>query len=280
MKHLLKQLLPPAVFSSLKYAKNKLIPRKSTASLTQVITVTGGPLQGAQLLLDPTGPWQKDMISGDYDSFFFTALSKIPKDDIRGKVILDVGGHIGYHALAFAKYVGEKGKVFVFEPNPTNFERLEKNLSLNPTIAKNITAEKYAVSDKRGEEDFIFSTRIENGASSGSFLDRSETFWEKSVYEKNIGFLRKKTPTVSLDEWCAEKNVHPFVIKIDVEGAEYLVVQGMKKILSIDKPILFIEIHSIFAMYSVNDFLSKMHYTLELIEKNKDGRCFFIARPL
>ncbi len=43
-----------------------------------------------------------------------------------GQVVIDLGAHIGYFTLIFAELVGIKGKVFAFEPNPTNYSLLKK----------------------------------------------------------------------------------------------------------------------------------------------------------
>src|SRR3989344_3364089 len=55
----------------------------------------------------------------------------IMKNVKRGDVVLDVGANIGYYTLLFAKLVGPEGIVFAFEPDPTNFSILKKNVETN-----------------------------------------------------------------------------------------------------------------------------------------------------
>ena len=48
-----------------------------------------------------------------------------------GDIVVDIGAHIGYYTLIFARLVGPKGKVFAFEPEPNNFNLLIKNIKIN-----------------------------------------------------------------------------------------------------------------------------------------------------
>lgn len=48
-----------------------------------------------------------------------------------GDRVLDIGAHIGYYTLLFASLVGRNGEVIAFEPDPTNFRLLEKNVAEN-----------------------------------------------------------------------------------------------------------------------------------------------------
>ena len=194
--------------------------------------VTGGVLTGARLFVDPDGAW-KDMLSGAYDSFFFEYLKRL---DLAGKTVLDIGSHIGYHTLAFAKLVGQNGRVHAFEPNPFNFERLQKNIAANPELSGRIAAPPIAISDKEGREEFILNERIDKGSSSGSFLDRADTVFEKSSYEEKGGFKRTSVETISLDEWVASNDLRPTLIKIDIEGAEYLAMNGAARTLKDIRP--------------------------------------------
>src|SRR3989344_9219581 len=49
----------------------------------------------------------------------------------KGDTVLDIGANIGYHTLHFARLVGETGKVYAFEPHPSNFALLKKNIEAN-----------------------------------------------------------------------------------------------------------------------------------------------------
>lgn len=218
--------------------------------------------------------WGKPVLAGKYDIYFFNALSKLPT---KGKVIFDVGAHIGLSSLPFAKMVGSKGKVIAFEPNPANRERLLLNLERNPKLASAITIESLALSNVNGTQDFLFTENIEDGTSSGSFLSGAHTLMKRTVYEEELRFQKMKVTTQTLEKYCKAKSIVPDIIKIDVEGAEYLVIEGAKTILRKHKPTLFIELHSIFNGYKVTEQLLTMGYTISVLHEEKDGRCFIAA---
>ncbi len=65
-----------------------------------------------------------------------------------GDTVVDIGANIGYYTLLMSNLVGNGGKVFAFEPEPKNFEILQKNLELNQI--KNVIVEQKAVSEFSG----------------------------------------------------------------------------------------------------------------------------------
>jgi len=67
-----------------------------------------------------------------------------------GNIVFDIGGNIGQTALRMAEIVGDKGKVYTFEPYPSNFNKLKTNLLLNPQL-QNITAENVALGESKAE---------------------------------------------------------------------------------------------------------------------------------
>lgn len=274
-------ITPPVLLSVFRksplYALRKRMTRNEN-TIPSWNTITGGILAGQKMFFDKSGAWQQEMINGIYDKELFDYVETL---DLTGKTVLDIGAHIGYHTLSFAKVIGEKGMVFAFEPNPFNRERLLKNSAENKHIGNRITILGDAVSDKNGEEIFVFGHKIENGSSSGSFLDRADTAMEKSVYEEKIGFKKSMVKTRSLDSMRLDGTIKnpPALIKIDVEGAEYFVLAGALKTLSMDRPILLMEIHSIFAMWKVGEILHEQNYQFKLLKKEVDGRCFFAVEP-
>ena len=268
----LKSLVPPIFFIVIRKVGNKYFSESKAPSWN---TIKSGLLAGKQIFINENGAW-KDMLSGTYDKNIYES---VPKESLLGKTIFDVGAHIGYSSIYFAEIVGKKGQVLAFEPNTYNKERFEKNLKENTELAKRIDIRNIAVSDKKGETEFIFSSEVDNGPSSGSFIDNAHTFWEKSIYEKKIGFTRVKVNTDSIDGIVESSKTKPYLIKIDVEGAEYLVIEGAKKTLSTIRPILLIEIHSIFNMLKVCQSLESLQYKIHLIHEEKDGRCFIKANP-
>ncbi len=67
-------------------------------------------------------------IYNNHEAWETEVLKKIVK---KGDIIVDIGAHIGYYSLLFAKIVGNKGKVYAFEPDKNNFKLLMKNIKTN-----------------------------------------------------------------------------------------------------------------------------------------------------
>lgn len=272
MTKIFKQLAPPFLYNfirSLLIRPTKYHPRWQTLDYK--------PLKGLKVYFDPTGPWQKQMMEGTYDAFLFKKIRDI---DLVGKTVFDIGAHIGYHSFFFSRLVGPNGKVLAFEPHPRNIERFKLVVSANPDLRKNTTLIEAAASCKEGSEEFNLNDDIESGRSSGGFIADSDTLWEKQAYAQR-GFFKKQVKTLRLDdlEKTTGKRLRPDLIKIDVEGAEYLVLMGGRELIKTFRPILLIEIHSMQNMFEVTRFLDDLAYKTDIINKEPDGRCFIISRP-
>lgn len=273
MKNLAKKFLPPYFYELIRKFVKKQRKFKPVWN-----TLSYDPMNGVRVFFDPTGPWQKKMMGNTYDKFLFDILKSM---DLKGKVIFDIGAHIGFHSLYFAKLVGDKGRVYSFEPNLVNFERFNLILSKNKDIEKITKVFNMAVSDKIETIEFNVNNDIESGRSTGNFIESADTVWNTDVY-KNKGFTKSKTKTIPIDFLAKELGITdlPDIMKIDVEGAEYLVLLGAKNILLTKKPILFIEIHSITNMFEVITFLNSLNYKTKMLKKEPSGICFVEAIPV
>lgn len=267
-----KKLMPPFIYE---LCKNILIGKKRYSPKWN--TLTYGLMSGIKIFFDPSGSWQKKMVSGIYDTFIFNAIkTKKPS----GKVIFDIGAHIGFHSLYFARLIGEDGKVYSFEPNSANFKRAELIFNENDDVKKRITIFNIAVSDKSETVEFNLNNDIESGRSSGNFIEKADTFWNKDMYAEK-GFVKAKTRSIPIDSFKEELGINdsPDFIKIDVEGAEYLVLLGALKTLLAKKPVLFIEIHSMENMFNVVSLLHSLKYDMKILKKESNGVCFIEADP-
>jgi FkbM family methyltransferase len=150
-----------------------------------------------------------------------------------GDVILECGAHHGCGTILLSNWVGENGKVIAFEPLPTNFDIVNKNIELNGI--KNIKIENKAVGANNG------LIRI-NGVSN-SFITMSKQGIEVEL--------------IQLDDY---QHMNPNFLKIDVEGFEQQVLKGAQTILR-KRPKLAIELHTeMLSRYgtSVNDILNSI----------------------
>lgn len=120
--------------------------------------------------------------------------------------VLDIGANIGYFSIVAGKVVGDSGKVFAFEPYPSTFEFLNKNIKTNGL--KNIVAVKKAVSNRAGVQRLYLA----NDPGEHSLGGRDGV---KSI----------DVEITTVDEFMWGKKVD--FIKMDVEGAEFHVLMGM-----------------------------------------------------
>lgn len=132
-----------------------------------------------------------------------------------GMVVVDIGANIGYYTLIFAGRVGVKGNVFSYEPEKTNFCRLQENIAENKLT--NTQAFQTALGDKV-ETRFLY---LSNNSSTHSLGDNSRL--------KNP----VKVSVETLDDSLRSFDNPPVdIIKMDVEGAELLALEGMRKTLA------------------------------------------------
>jgi FkbM family methyltransferase len=131
-------------------------------------------------------------------------------------VVLDIGAHIGYYTLIAASLVGEEGKVFAIEPDPGNFALLKKNVEVNGY--KNVILIQKAVSNRSGETALICDDE----------QTASHHIWRTVGDETKV----VKVDMITLDEFFADASFTIDLIKMDIEGAEELALQGMSRLLT------------------------------------------------
>jgi FkbM family methyltransferase len=128
-----------------------------------------------------------------------------------GMTVIDVGAHVGYFTLLAARLVGPGGRVYAFEPDPSNYSLLRRNIKLNGY--QNITAINQAVSDRSGSGTLFLS-----GMDTGSH----------SLFPSMPVHGVEEIPVTTLDTFLDREgwpSIH--VVKIDVEGSELSVLAGM-----------------------------------------------------
>jgi FkbM family methyltransferase len=271
---------PKEVFQAFK-GKFQAFKGKIAVSITKPkwTEVKSGPLKGGQLFLAPDlfEVWN-EMINGRYDSFIYEEIERCC--NIVGAVCWDIGAHFGYHSFSFASLVGENGQVYAFEPNPFNVARFKMHLEKNKTQAKRITLNTFAISDVDGEMTFVFSNDVDGRRSTGSHLQNVNPPLEAGVYNN---FKTQTVKTLTIDSFINTPDARiPDIIKIDVEGAELLVLMGGKEFFKNHKPIIFMEVHNILMMFYVHKFLLEHGYSVHVLNENNStpSRCFIMAHSV
>lgn len=243
--------------------------------------VRSGPLAGAELLLaaGATDTWD-DMIAGVHDRELVDAVRRhLAARTGENPCVWDVGAHFGYHSLAFASEVGDKGRVVAFEPNPANQDRFRQHLDRNPTLAPRVRLVGAAVGRAPGRAEFVFSDHIESGLSTGGHLADAHTPQGPEAYRN---FRTTPVEVTALDVQLNENAPAPTVVKVDVEGAESAVIEGAGRLLATVRPVLLIEVHHILEMHRLHGLLGAAGYRIRVLDEaaSDRGRCFIEALPV
>lgn len=147
-----------------------------------------------------------------WDDYQTTIIKNILK---QGDIAIDIGAHIGYYTLLFAKLVGPSGKVYSFEPEIHNFKLLKQNIEANKF--DNIHVYKKAVASKKSYRTL--------------YIHRTNTGDNRLFYSP--GFSKKvSVETVSLDHFLGSKLKAVNFMKVDIQGFEFRALQGMKDLIT------------------------------------------------
>jgi FkbM family methyltransferase len=161
------------------------------------------------------------------------STNQFKKEVKEGMVLLEIGANIGYYTLIAARIIGGQGHIYAFEPSPQNFKSLVDNVTING-FDDIVEAHKKGLGDKTGKSKFFLSTK----SNMSSFLRREDMGEIKQVQTIEVD-------TITVDDFLDGEKID--YIRMDVEGFEWEVVEGMGKTLE-DKENspkgMFIEIHS------------------------------------
>lgn len=176
-------------------------------------------------------------------------------------VFLDIGAHYGYFSLLASTIVGEGGQVISYEAAPKTYQVLNQNASK----VRNIAVHNNAVSDTEGTLSFY---EFPNLYSEYNTLDVSQ--FENEEWYKKAQPQEVKIKSIIMDDFLTG-NIKPQLIKIDVEGAEYKVISGMRNHLRNDSPIIIME-------YLSADRGNQEHIEAEQLLQSLDYNSYIITK--
>ena len=136
-------------------------------------------------------------------------IKLLKKYVIKGDIVFDIGGNIGFYTKILSELVGKDGKVYTFEPDETNFLYLKKNTG----NLKNVELVNKAVSYKTGAITLFHSDLLNV---------------DHKTYVTDDYISKTEVECVALDDFIPNQKVD--FIKIDIQGFEYFAFQGMKEI--------------------------------------------------
>ncbi|MCB1226111.1 MAG: FkbM family methyltransferase [Verrucomicrobiales bacterium] len=146
-----------------------------------------------------------------------------------GDVVMDVGAQFGIYAMFFARWTGQTGHVFAFDPSPEAQRMLQRHLTKN-ALEDRITIVKDAV----GSED---GTALLHAA--GSDPQNSLV----SLGDDRMARESIQVAVTRLDSFCAERGIKPGIVKIDTEGWELPILRGAGALLKDENITWVVEMH-------------------------------------
>ncbi|MBV8225160.1 MAG: FkbM family methyltransferase [Verrucomicrobia bacterium] len=149
----------------------------------------------------------------------------------RGDVVMDIGANVGYFTELFSDLVGPSGQVHAFEPLPSTFEQLSRNLAGFPRY-ENVFLNCVALGDANNRVTLF----IPNGDHAQAALVRHRTGSWASNRMREV-----KVDMIPLDRYSTRIERIDFV-KCDAEGSELLVLRGGESTFRRCRPKLFLEV--------------------------------------
>jgi len=185
-------------------------------------------------MIGPYGPFKfhPRFIFTDYSDWGKSHNSgfRLCVEECKGKkCVFDLGGHIGLLSLPMSRSIAPSGKVYVFEPATENLKYLSSHLKINGIENVEIIDCLAGSSDR---ENVPFYEESDYGGLN------SLVAIDKISHPRKV--IRRQ---VSIDSFCKIRGLAPEVIKIDVEGAELDVLDGARKTIGKNKPVMFLSYH-------------------------------------
>jgi FkbM family methyltransferase len=186
---------------------------------------------------------------GVYEPLLTKVITKLIRP---GDVVIDVGANIGLISIQLGKLVSPGGKVYSFEPVPTTFKKLKDTIRLNNLI-QIIIPENKAVSNKQELTTIYVPQKRSHACSS---LKKSEKAYSFPCETITLNSLQQS----------------PTFIKIDVEGAELMVLEGADLIFKKEhSPIVVMEVNR----KAANQFGYEPEELLKILAKSNYHRFYY-----
>lgn len=176
----------------------------------------------------------------------------------RGDYVIEVGANIGAHTLFIARRVGEKGKVFAFEPTTYARNKLLNNLRLNSELLSQVEVFDNIVTDN---ENNVPTRKL-----CSSWMLEESTQIDKEVVQSEA---------ISIDQFAIRNSLEKLnLLKIDVDGYDYKVLRGASAVITRHRPLIYIELCE-YALRAQGDSVKKIYKLLTSLGYSciaEDGR--------
>ena len=175
----------------------------------------------------------------------------------RDAVVFDVGANVGWWTVPLARHLSKRGgRVVAFEPVPANRIRLEWAIAAN-SVQGIVQVVPVALGDAPGELGMWLKSE-ETGAASGT-----------AALVTGSGPSHLRVPVVTLDQWAADQGVRRCdLMKLDIEGAELMMLRGAEKFIAATRPLIFGEFEAYWlstfgaSFLDVAEWAGRMNYSM------------------
>ena len=159
-----------------------------------------------------------------------------------GMTVLDIGANVGQMTLESAALVGPNGRVMAVEPGRGNLEFLRQHVEGNGFHDRVTVVPAACADEDGGEVTFFVATETGDAGAVGS---GHNIVGQAAIKKQNsqIQVREVRVPRVSIDGLCRGLDAPPGVIKIDVEGAELMVLRGAGETLRRARPQVRVGFH-------------------------------------
>ena len=167
-----------------------------------------------------------------------------------GDVLYDIGANLGFFSLLGARLAGPQGHVYALEPAPENAVAIRRHAELNHVVNLSVLEQAAAAESGRGRLQLVDDRS----------WSKLEGYGEHPGTERVVG-----VELVAIDELLGSGQLRPpTLVKIDVEGAELAVLEGMAATLERHRPAVICELHDTHAPFTA--FMTERGYRVVNLE--------------
>lgn len=185
-----------------------------------------------------------------------------------GDAFFDVGAAIGCYTIVASQIIGSSGKIIAFEPDEQARRYLRQHLRWN-AIERQVTVREVCCSQRSGQRELYVSPSDVGGQAS---------------LIRRPGFSSVTVLSTTLDEEFRSLDVRPACVKIDVEGAEWDVLQGATRLLMEVRPSLLLSVHPQIleplgiTEQQILEFLKGRQYDCRVLERDHEVHVLALAK--
>ena len=162
-------------------------------------------------------------------------------------VVYDIGANVGFFTVLAARLVGPAGAVIAFEPLPETAKAARRNLDLNGLT-----------------QATVLTCAAGRQAGTAQLELREESTWARLADELSTG-PTMEVDIVAIDDLVDAGTIRPpDFVKIDVEGAELDVIEGMRRTIAGHHPVILCEMHGKNAAFA--SLMESLGYTVRTLE--------------